>query len=123
MSDDILEQQRQLVQKYQLLKMKKLERNKRDIRDEIATGAHYNPKDDTAYEYVPYPRWIHREGLPSVIVNSQQEEDALRGVKAEPAKAVSVDVKALVKAQTPEAPREKRKYTRKVEAPLPANLE
>ena len=60
------------------------------------------------------------EGGEPVIVNSKQEHDALLGIKAEPAKKVTVDIAALAQ---PEAVPVKRKYTKRAAIPLPANLE
>ena len=108
------------VAKHRAAHEKRILRNLKDIRGEIAQGAHYNPKDDPPYEYQPYPKCVRREGLPDVVVNSKEEHDSLLGVKAEPAKKVTVDIAALEK---PEVVQVKRKYTKRAVAPLPANLD
>ena len=118
--DNAIAVQHAEVAKHKAAHEKRLLRNTKDIRDEIAHGAHYEPKDDPIYQYVPYPKWVTPEGGEPVIVNSKQEHDALLGIKAEPAKKVTVDIAALAQ---PEAVPVKRKYTKRAAIPLPANLE
>lgn len=119
--DNAIEAQHAEVEKHKLAHQKRLLRNTKDIRKEIAHGAHYEPEDDPPYVYRPYPKWVTPEGGEPVIVNSKAEHDALLGVKAEPAKKTTVDVAALAKPDV--VARAKRKYTKRAPTELPANLE
>lgn len=118
MSDEnAIEQSRAAVAAFKSERAKKEFRNSKDIRDEIAKGNHYQPKDDPIYEYKAYPKWVGDK-----IVNSKAEHDALLGVKPEPAKSVSVDVAAL--ATIEQAPPARRGRPPKAPvAPLPAALD
>ena len=109
------------VAKHRAAHEKRMFRNLKDIRDEIAQGAHYNPKDDPPYEYQPYPKCVRRPGLPDVVVNSKEEHDSLLGVKAEPAKKVTVDVASLQKPDV--VPAKRGRPPKAAVAPLPANLD
>lgn len=118
--ENAIEEQKRIVAAHKSAREKKMIRNTKDIRDEIAKGGHYEPKDDPIYEYQPYPKWV-TVGDESHIVQSKQEHDALLGIKTEPAKAATVDIASLAQ---PDAPRAKRKYTKRAEAaPLPATIE
>jgi hypothetical protein len=119
-SNAIAEQHAQ-VGKHKAAHMKRLQRNTKDIRGEIAHGDHYEPKDDPIYEYVPYPKWVTPEGGEPVIVNTKAEHDALLGIEAKPAKAVTIDVADLAKPD--ETVTVKRKYTKRAVAELPQTLE
>ena len=99
-----------------------------DVRFNIATGRHYDPRKDEQKSYNPkdhpYPKWItvgtgeHQKRL---IVNNLSEEQLLLGIKEAAAKVVSVDVANLVQ-QPVETP--KRGRPKKVaETPLPQNLD
>ena len=60
------------VAKHRAAHEKRMLRNLKDIRDEIAQGSHYNPKDDPPYEYKPYPKCVRREGFPDVVVQNKR---------------------------------------------------
>ena len=119
--DNAISAQHYEVAKHKAAHEKRMNYNSKDIRGEIAQGAHYNPKDDPIYNYQPYPKWVTPEGGEPVIVQNKAEHDALLGVKAEPAKKTTVDIASLAQ---PEAIPVKRKYTKRAEAaPLPETLE
>ena len=119
--DNAIAEQHAQVAKHKAAHEKRMLRNTKDIRDEIAHGAHYEPKDDPIYEYRPYPKWVTPEGGEPVIVNTKAEHEAVMGIKLEPAKKVTVDVADLVKADVVPV---KRKYTKRAQAAdLPATLE
>lgn len=120
-SSNAIAEQHAQVAKHKLAHEKRLIRNTKDIRDEIAHGSHYEPKDDPIYEYQAYPKWVTPEGGEPVIVNSKQEHDDLLGVKAEPAKKATVDIGSLAMVEPVAV---KRGRPPKVVAePLPQNLD
>ena len=119
--DNAIAAQHAEVAKHKAAHEKRLLRNTKDIRDEIAHGAHYEPKDDPIYEYRPYPKWVTPEGGEPVIVNSKAEHDALLGIKVAPAKMATVDVADLAQVETVPV---KRKYTKRAQPiELPPPLE
>ena len=109
---------------------------RRDIRENLPRTPQTDINKFPEYNYQPYPRmmtkiqgdkkvpYLNNSGQP-VVVNSLAEENAFKAehglnVPAEPvAKTVAINpVASLVAAAPIEAPREKRKYTKR----LPANL-
>jgi hypothetical protein len=95
----------------------------KDIRPMIARSGMYNPESDPEYVFQPFPETVKLPGGREVIVNNQEEKDSVLGTKPLQAKAVSVDVAKLINEQQAEAPRQKRKYTKRASTDLPANLE
>jgi hypothetical protein len=95
----------------------------KDIRPMIARSGMYNPEADPEYVFQPFPETVKLPGGREVIVNNQEEKDAVLKVTPLKAKAVDVDVATLVTKQQAEPPRQKRKYTKRASTDLPANLE
>ena len=120
--ENAIEEQHRQVAKHKKAHEKRMLRNTKDIRDEIAHGAHYEPKDDPIYEYVEYPKYVTlKNNDQQIIVHSKAEENAALGIKSEPAKVAMVDVAAL--AHVEQSAPAKRKYTKRAAAPLPATLD
>ena len=118
--DDVLAIQRALVDRERAKQMAKANMLKRDIRGQIARSGQYNPDSDPQYVFHEYPKAVRLpNGTTATAFNKAEENFMIKHVD-EPPKEVTVDIANLAQ---PEAPREKRKYTKKASVELPANLD
>ena len=70
----------------------------------------YEPKDNVAYAYRAYPKWVYKDG-DGIIVNDSDEHDAAKekGYGAFADNKKSVDVEKVVRTKTPKKPTKKAK--------------
>ena len=121
-NENILEIQRDLVAMERAKAIAKADRLKKDIRSQIARNGFYNPEADPIYEYREFPKWITRPDGQKLIVNNKAEEAEHLGIKAEPARAVTIDTNQL-EGVVQTAPAKRGRPKKVVPAPLPPDLD
>lgn len=123
-NEDVIAIQQQIVAKERAKRIAHERAMTRDIRSQMARSGWYQPDGDQPNpEYREYPKLIYLANDNRVVVNSRAEENVLLGKTEEPAKEATVDIEQLAAIEQAEPVRQKRKYTKRAQAPLPANLE